>query len=166
MFKKCYITDVDLSCAFHTKYIFQFIKHKFRKYNLHVGCWTPWIVNKWVNPSGGSKGPPLLWIFFQKFKVWAVMDHSKIMKCKTKIFQQMLKQFTAKYWNKQRFTRFYISILLEGSWTHNIYSLKYYIVIAFFWQYCTIFNYEILVYFGLSWACASYMTLEISYGDI
>ena len=34
-----------------------------------------WIINKWVNPSGGSKGPPHFEFSSRKFQVGAVMDH-------------------------------------------------------------------------------------------
>ena len=32
-------------------------------------------LDKWVNPSGGSKGPPHFEFSFRKFKVGVVMDH-------------------------------------------------------------------------------------------
>ena len=32
-------------------------------------------LDKWVNPSGGSKGPPHFEYSFNKFKVRVVMDH-------------------------------------------------------------------------------------------
>ena len=42
--------------------IYIFHVNQFRTYVFHGGCWTPlifnWKINKWVNPSGGSKGPP------------------------------------------------------------------------------------------------------------
>ena len=34
-------------------------------------------LDKWVNPSGGSKGPPHFEFSSRKFKVGAVMDHLK-----------------------------------------------------------------------------------------
>ena len=64
-----------------------------------------WIINKWVNPSGGSKGPPHFEFSSRKFKVGAVMDHLKkwnaiLMKCSK--FSKVQKQNILKDTHWQR----------------------------------------------------------------